>query len=56
LTEKNVEKVRHVIESPERREQMVEHNYSVAQRYFSYRVLQRSLNMLITSFFGVETV
>jgi glycosyltransferase involved in cell wall biosynthesis len=55
LTEKNVEQVRHVIESPERRNQMVEHNYAVTRRYYSYSVLRRSLNMLISNFFGVET-
>jgi glycosyltransferase involved in cell wall biosynthesis len=53
LTEKNLSQVRHVLESDERRRQMVEHNYSVARSYYSYAVLRRQLNTLITNFFGL---
>ncbi len=54
LTEKNVNQVREVIESEDRRQQMVGHNYAVAKRHFSYTVLRRYLNMLITNFFGMD--
>ncbi|MGD9008811.1 MAG: glycosyltransferase family 4 protein [Desulfobacteraceae bacterium] len=54
LTEKNVRQVREILESDERRQQMVSHNYAVARRHFSYAVLRRYLNMLITNFFGVD--
>lgn len=54
LTEKNVTQVREILESDERRRQMVNHNYAVAKRHFSYAVLRRCLNMLITNFFGVD--
>lgn len=54
LTEKHVLQVREILESDERRRQMVNHNYAVARRHFSYAVLRRCLNMLITNFFGVE--
>jgi mannosylglucosylglycerate synthase len=54
LTEKNVRQVRHVLESDERRQQMVNHNYTIAKRHFSYVGLRRYLNMLITNFFGVD--
>ena len=53
LTEKNVSAVRKILESDERRAQMVQHNYSVARRYYSYAVLRRRLNTLIANFFGV---
>lgn len=53
LTEKNVDQVRRVLESDEQRRQMVEHNYSVAGNYYSYRVLRRQLNTLIANFFGL---
>jgi hypothetical protein len=33
---------------------MVEHNYDIARRHFSYAVLRRYLNMLVTNFFGVD--
>ena len=54
LTEKNVQQVRQVLESNERRERMTNHNYAVAQRYYSYAGLRHWLNMLIYGFFGVE--
>jgi glycosyltransferase involved in cell wall biosynthesis len=54
LTEKNVQQVRQVLESNERRERMTDHNYAVAQRYYSYAGLRHWLNMLIYGFFGVE--
>ena len=54
LTEKNVQQVRQVLESNERRERMTSHNYAVAQRYYSYAGLRHWLNMLIYGFFGVE--
>jgi glycosyltransferase involved in cell wall biosynthesis len=54
LTGKNIRQVREVLESDERRQQMVEHNYDIARRHFSYAVLRRYLNMLVTNFFGVD--
>jgi glycosyltransferase involved in cell wall biosynthesis len=54
LTEKNVRQVREILESDERRRQMVDSNYAIARRHFSYAVLRRYLNMLITNFFGVD--
>jgi glycosyltransferase involved in cell wall biosynthesis len=54
LTEKNVRQVREVLESDERRRQMVSRNYAIARRHFSYAVLRRYLKMLITNFFGVD--
>lgn len=54
LTLKTVEKVREVLESPERRENMVNTNYEVATRHYSFAVLHRYLNMLLTNFFGVN--
>jgi glycosyltransferase involved in cell wall biosynthesis len=54
LTEKNVHQVREILESDERRRQMVSHNYAVARRHFSYAGLRRYLMMLITNFFGVD--
>lgn len=54
LTRKNVEKVKAVLESPERREKMVKHNYEIAARYYSYPLLRRRLNTLLINFFGME--
>jgi len=54
LTAKTVQKVKDVLTFPERRDQMVNHNYKVATRYYSYSVLRRWLNTLLTNFFGME--
>ena len=54
LTAKNVRQVKDVLFSSERRQKMVDHNYKVATRYYSYSVLRRWLNNLLTNFFGME--
>ena len=54
LTRKNVQKVRDVLESPENREKMVHTNYEIASRHYSFGVLRRWLNTLLTNFFGVD--
>jgi len=54
LTKKNVEKVREILTSNQRREQMIDHNYQVARRYYSYSVLRRWLDTLMTNFFGMK--
>jgi len=55
LSKKTVEKVREILTSNQRRDQMVNHNYQVAQRYYSYSVLRRWLDTLMTNFFGMKT-
>ena len=54
LSEKTVQAVRAVLESPERRQKMVNHNYEMGLRHYSYAVLRRWLNMLLTNFFGMD--
>jgi len=54
LTRKNVQKVRETLESPERREKMVNTNYEIASRYYSYSMLQRWLNTLLANIFGMD--
>ena len=54
LTKKTVQKVREILESPEKKEKMVNHNYGIATRYYSYSVLRKCLNSLIINFFGIE--
>jgi len=54
LTKKTVQKVREILESTEKREEMVNHNYEIATRYYSYSVLRKWLNSLIINFFGIE--
>lgn len=54
LPQKAVRKVREVLESPERREAMVEKNYNIARKYYSYDVLRKRLSTLINIFFGTN--
>ena len=54
LDRNTVQKVRNVIESPQRREKMVNTNFEIAKKYFSFDRLRRWLNLLLTNFFGSE--
>ena len=54
LTHRNVEAVREVLDSPERRVKMVDHNYRVAARHYSYGILRERLGSLMLNFFGMD--
>ncbi|UCE82402.1 MAG: glycosyltransferase family 4 protein [Deltaproteobacteria bacterium] len=53
LTKKVVRAVREILENPRRREEMVNRNYEVATRHYSYAVLRKRLNFLLGNFFGI---
>jgi mannosylglucosylglycerate synthase len=52
VTDATVEHVREVLTTPDMACEMVDLNYRLARRYFSYGVLQRRLQTLIAEFFG----
>ena len=54
LTKKNIQQVKEILESTDRRKKMVERNYAIARRHYSYKVLRRWLNTLLINFFGME--
>jgi glycosyltransferase involved in cell wall biosynthesis len=54
LTRANVNKVKDILESRERREKMIDTNYEIAKRHYSFAMLRRWLNTLLTNFFGAE--
>jgi hypothetical protein len=54
LTKKVVQAVREILENPQRRQHIVEYNYEVATRHYSYAVLHKRLNFLLGNFFGIE--
>lgn len=56
LTKKTVQKIKLILESSERREQMVNHNYKIAARHYSYSVLCNQLNAALCSFFGNSVI
>jgi glycosyltransferase involved in cell wall biosynthesis len=53
LTREIVAEVRRIIEDADYRRKMVEHNYAVAARYFSYTLLRRCLRTLLTNVRGL---
>ncbi|MBI1370955.1 MAG: glycosyltransferase [Planctomycetes bacterium] len=52
VTRRVVEDVRRLLEDKEHRREVVDHNYAVASRFFSYRVARRKLSALISNVFG----
>lgn len=56
LTRKVAEEVRRVLEDEAYRNEMIEHNYAMAKRFYSYSVLRRSLRTLITNITGLENL
>jgi mannosylglucosylglycerate synthase len=52
ITKKTVQKVKEILESRELRQKMVNNNYEVAWRHFSYFVLRNQLSAIINDFFN----
>jgi glycosyltransferase involved in cell wall biosynthesis len=52
ITQKTVQKVKEILESRERRQQMVNNNYEIAWRHYSYSVLQDHLSATINGLFN----
>ena len=53
LTRSTIEEVRRLINDKEYRHEVASHNYQVASRFFSYRVLRRALRTLIAEVTGL---
>lgn len=53
LSPEIINEVRHIIEDSDYRRAMVEHNYDIARRYYSYAILRRSLRTLIANVRGL---
>ena len=54
ITKRTIQKAKEVIEVPERRKEMVNNNYKIATRYYSYSVLLENLNFILTKFCGMS--
>ncbi len=52
LSKKTVEQVKEVLESQERKDKMVNTNYTVASRHYSYSVLQKQFGGILNNFFN----
>lgn len=53
ITRRTVDQVREILESEERKQKMVQTNFDIAARHFSYAVLRKQLNSLIINVFGM---
>ena len=47
LTEETIDEVRHVLDDPEYRREMIEHNYEVADQFFGYHVVEDELRLML---------
>ncbi|MDP8243764.1 MAG: glycosyltransferase family 4 protein [Candidatus Hinthialibacter antarcticus] len=53
ITRRFVDEVRRLIEDENHRNHVINHNYKLARRFYSYEVLQRKLNSLVANLRGV---
>ena len=53
LTAEIVAEIRRILEDPDHRQAMVEHNYEVARRHYGYTELRRCLRTLIGNLTGL---
>ncbi len=54
VTSKIINQVKRVIDDDQYRIQMVDHNYELATKFFSYSVLRRKLRALVCNFTGQD--
>lgn len=54
ISEKTLEQARFLLTHPQEVGDIVEHNYKLARRYYSYTMLERSLNHLLADCFGED--
>ena len=52
LSNKTIQNVKEILESPTRREKMVNLNYEVASRHYSYSVLRNQISTIMNDFFS----
>jgi glycosyltransferase involved in cell wall biosynthesis len=53
ITSGTVDQLKTVLDDSDKRESMVEKNYQLAQKHYSYEILRRELSTLIDTMFGV---
>ncbi len=54
IADHTVENTRKILNNPDLTEEMIEHNYQIARRHYSYSVLERRLHALLADCFGEE--
>jgi len=56
VTNRLVREVKHLLEDPKYREECVDHNYTLARKFYSYSALRRTLRTMITSLTGLSPI
>src|SRR6056297_1342844 len=56
VTRDTIAQTKRVIEDPEYRKEMVDHNFELGRSFFSYTVLRRKLRALVTNFTGQDNL
>ena len=51
LSAQAIQHVKEILESPQKRKRMVNHNYKIAKQHYSYEVLKQQLNTIINDLF-----
>ena len=52
VTDEAIRQTRQILEDPQKRQEMVQHNYRVAKCYYSYKILRQKIKNLIIDCFG----
>ena len=55
ISDHTIQQARHILTHPEEARRQSEHNYALARRYYSFSMLERRLQVLLSDCFG-ETV
>jgi len=54
LTNNTVQEVQSILENPDKRMQIVNHNFALAQKHYGYDKLRNGLNSILSKFFGTD--
>jgi glycosyltransferase involved in cell wall biosynthesis len=54
ITDSSIRLTRQILASPKMTEELVQHNYSLGKRHYSYRKLKNRLSILLSESFGVD--
>ena len=54
VTDEVVKEITHILKHPEERRKLVNNNYELASRFFSYEVLEQKLRTIISNIEGIS--
>ncbi|MGF1483258.1 MAG: glycosyltransferase [Opitutales bacterium] len=52
VTQRVINEIQRLLDDPDYKREVIEHNYRIARRYYSYSVLRRSLRTILTGLIG----